>query len=82
MTLTKDQYGQEFIDSGYCLSQIPDFQGLLPKSHAAGVPIFELTDAEIKETGPILAGLKERRQKFKKQFEEISNEISQLIKYA
>jgi chromosome partitioning protein len=52
MTLDLEEYKQDFINSGYCLEEIPDFQGLLPKSHQAGVPVFELLDTEINETGP------------------------------
>ena len=40
MTLNSKQYTQDLIDSGYCLDEIPDFQGLLPKSRQAGVPVF------------------------------------------
>jgi chromosome partitioning protein len=54
MTFQPADYG-DMATKSYCLGQIPDFQGLLPKSHEAGVPIFAITDAEIGETGPVLA---------------------------
>ena len=81
MTLTDDEYGS-LVERKYCLGQIPDFQGLLPKSNDAGVPVFDVTDQEIHETGSILAGLKDKRKLFKIQFKEISEEISNLLAYA
>jgi chromosome partitioning protein len=78
MTLPLKAYG-ESSKEGYCLGEIPDFQGLLPKSYEAGVPVFELKDSEIGETGPVLAGMREKRDMFKEQFEEISEKIIELM---
>jgi chromosome partitioning protein len=66
----------------YCLGEIPDFQGLLPKSNEAGVPVFAVTNEEIKETGPVLKGFQDRRKKFRKQFEEITGKIISALAYA
>ncbi len=82
MTLLNESYGQEFIDSHYCLAEIPDFQGTLPKSLAAGKPVFELTDADIAETGPILAQMKQKVANFEDIFSNISHKISSLINNA
>ncbi|WP_165190533.1 ParA family protein [Caulobacter soli] len=68
--------------NGYCLGEIPDFQGLLPKSHDAGVPVFELTDQEIGETGPIFTGFRDKRDSFYGQFESISDSIAVELGYA
>jgi chromosome partitioning protein len=69
-------------NSGYCLAQIPDFQGLLPKAHDAGVPVFALRDSEIKETGPILQGMKQRRDEFKHEFEALSDRVKKILAHA
>lgn len=82
MTLLPEQYTDNFIQKGYCLAEIPDFQGLLPKSRTAGVPIFELQKDEIKEIGKVLAELIEKRDKFKKGFELISQELVDFLAYA
>lgn len=82
MVFTPEQYGPDLIESRYCLAEVPDFQGLLPKAHQAGVPVFEVTDADIAETGPVLAQLKEKRTLFNSHFEDISNKIVSLLKYA
>jgi len=72
MTLPQGEYPAAFVAAEYCLGEIPDFQGLLPKAYDAGVPVFELTDAEIHETGPILAQMTEKRGLFLTQFSELS----------
>lgn len=82
MVYSAEQYGADFIAAHYCLSEIPDFQGLLPKSYQAGVPVFELTDEEIAESGPVLAGLKEKRALFFTKFEEMSDKIRVMMDYA
>lgn len=76
MAFSPEQYGKSFIDDRYCLAEIADFQGLLPKAHQAGVPVFELTDRDIAETGPVLEQMKIKKQVFKKQFAAISKKIA------
>ncbi|MET7244878.1 AAA family ATPase [Methylobacterium sp. EM32] len=82
MMLEHNQYPAKLIDNKFCLGQIPDFQGLLPKSYNAGVPVFALKNSEIRESGPILNGLKEKREMFKEQFTEISAMIVEMMKHA
>ena len=82
MALKSGEYGAELTHSKYCLSQIQDFHGLLPKSNDAGVPIFDVLDSEIKETGPILAQLKEKRGLFQGQFEKLSNDVIKMLEHA
>ncbi|WP_297118855.1 ParA family protein [uncultured Enterobacter sp.] len=82
MALTPEQYTQPLIEDGYCLSEIPDFQGLLPKSYDAEVPVFALRDDEIRETGPVFDQMSEKRTRFNKQFEGIADEIVRLMQYA
>lgn len=82
MVYTTDQYGADFVAAQYCLAEIPDFQGLLPKSHQAGVPVFELTDREIGETGPVLAGMQEKRRLFAAQFTGMVEKITSLMEHA
>lgn len=81
MTLTAAEYG-DLVQAQYCLAEIPDFQGLLPKSHEAGVPVFALRDDEFNETGPILANSIERRDRFETQFRDITQKITNVIAHA
>jgi cellulose biosynthesis protein BcsQ len=80
MTLSEDQYGS-LRTNRYCLKDIPDFQGLLPKSNDIGVPVFAIQDDEISETGPIRQGMIEKRDTFKTMFDEISLEVVRLLEY-
>ena len=75
-------YGEKVIGSRYCLSEIPDFQGLLPKSNNAGVPVYEVTDKEIAETGPVLAGLQKNRATFEGKFSEIAGHVAEIMNCA
>lgn len=81
MTLNSENYPDKLIENSYCLSEIPDFQGLLPKSYDAGVPIFELTDSEISEVGEVLEQLKIKRDYFFNYFNDLKNEVVELMKY-
>lgn len=75
MLLDEDLYGEAGIANDFCLAEIPDFQGLLPKAHDVGVPVFAIKDAEIHETGPILEGMKTRRGVFYDLFKSVSDKI-------
>jgi MinD-like ATPase involved in chromosome partitioning or flagellar assembly len=81
MTLQSQQYGDEFINNSYCLAEIPDFQGLLPKSRQAGVPVFELSNEEMGESGPVLEGMVRRKNNFYGQFQVINNKLIELLEY-
>ena len=50
----------KYLDQDFCLEEIPDFGGLLPKSFEAGVPVYALDDGDINETGVVLEGLKSK----------------------
>jgi len=82
MAFTPDEYGADFITNHYCLSEIPDFQGLLPKANQSEVPVFDLTDADIGETGPVLSGMQAKRTLFKEKFSEITDKLVSLLAYA
>ncbi|MGL6352139.1 MAG: AAA family ATPase [Aeromonas sp.] len=78
MALPMALYGQDLIDNGLCLSEIPNFQGLLPKAIQAGVPVFTLTDAEINETGTVLDQMIANRDIFNEIFTNLANEVRRL----
>ena len=82
MSLTPAQYGQALVNARYCLGEIADFHGLLPKSFNIGVPVFELTDSELGESGQVLTDLKEKREMFRAQFSGIDEQIRGLIAHA
>lgn len=79
MTFSPEHYSDTLIKNGYCLDEIPDFGGLLPKANTTGVPVFELTDAEIGETGPVLNGMRIKREQLREQFTAVANEMTNLL---
>jgi chromosome partitioning protein len=82
MVFQPEEYGDDFVANHYCLSEIPDFQGLLPKAHQSGVPVFELTDSDIGESGPVLSGMQEKRILFNGHFSSIADKLVNLLAYA
>ncbi len=79
MVLTDEIYGNDFINNGLCISEIQDFQGLLPKSLEAGVPVFALEDHEIDETGTVLDGMVANRDRFDQLFSDFADKIKVLM---
>lgn len=79
MALSDEIYGNEFLQNGLCISEMADFQGLLPKSLEAGVPVFALNEAEIGESGTVLEGMITKRDRFNTQFEEFADKVKELM---
>lgn len=79
MTLDIQSYPAELIANKYCLDEIPDFQGLLPKANDIGVPVFDIKDNEIRETGPVLEGMITKRNNFNNQFSSLANNIVSIM---
>lgn len=82
MAKTDEEYGQELVQNGLCLAEISDFQGVLPKALAAGVPVYALADEEIDETGPVLEGIQQNRARFEELFEQLAAEVLRLTDLA
>lgn len=82
MALADEGYTDALRNNGYCLSEIPDFGGLLPKANGAGVPVFALSDEEIGETGPVLLGMKAKRDQLHLQFHAVANELAMMMDHA
>ncbi|MFJ2992371.1 ParA family protein [Pandoraea sp. NPDC087047] len=82
MTFPAEIYTDTFKLEGYCLEEIQDFGGLLPKAFNAGVPVFELSDREIGEAGSVLTDLAEKRDKLRAQLEGVATELISLMSNA
>lgn len=80
MTLN-GSYSQDIIDRGYCLAEIPDFQGLLPKSYKAQVPVFALRDTDMDNSGSVLATMVDKRDKLLQTFEDLESDIKDLLQH-
>lgn len=81
MMLSPGDYSDRLQYAGFCLQEIPDFGGLLPKAHEAGVPVFALTDDEIAETGVVLHGMKTKRDQLRAMFSNIAEELAALLSH-
>jgi len=75
MVYSEEKYKNIGLEGDYCLAEIPDFQGLLPKAHDANVPIFALTKEQIRETGPVLEAMERNRDNFFSLFEDMADKI-------
>lgn len=83
MVFSSEAYKSAGIDSnGYILREIKDFQGLSPKSLTAGVPVFKLTDEQLKTQGSALSAQKANVQEFYKIYECIANQIIKILENA
>ncbi|EQM79114.1 hypothetical protein L686_02260 [Stutzerimonas stutzeri MF28] len=82
MTFDMDMYPEELKSKGYCLEEIQDFGGLLPKAYSVGAPIFDLANHEIGETGPILEALVEKRDVLSRKIASAAEELVKLMNYA
>ncbi|MCO3803853.1 hypothetical protein FA082_30580 [Pseudomonas aeruginosa] len=76
-----DDYPAELKENNFCLSEIQDFGGLLPKAFGVGVPVFALTDEEIAETGPVLEALQRRREQLRFQMNNIIEQLLVLLNH-
>lgn len=78
MLLNDETYGVPLIENGLCLSEISDFQGILPKALAVGAPVFEVTDNEIGERGTVLQEMQNNRARFGQLFTNLAGDVRRL----
>ena len=82
MTFSENIYSEALRTNGYSLAEIPDFGGLLPKANGVGVPVFDLIDDEIAETGPVLEGMKVKRDQLRVQLSQVADELVVMLNNA
>lgn len=63
----------------YCLAEISEFGALLQKANQIRVPIFALTDSEIRESGTVLEQMKTNRDRFKQIFSGLADDIMKVL---
>jgi len=79
LTLPDTDYPQTLRDNGFCLEEIPDFAGLLPRAHEAGVPVFALHDAELSATGVVLEAMIAKRDQINAQLATVTQTLLGLM---
>lgn len=78
MLLPKDKY-----ESGdYCLVQIPDFQSLNAAYQTYSVPVFALTDAQLRYVGTVLEQYKETRARFHELYSDFADTVVRITRHA
>jgi cellulose biosynthesis protein BcsQ len=77
-----ETYEEVYGQGDFTIAEIPDFQSLLPKAHAAGVPVFALSNEQIGETGPVLEQMASKRDSFRVLFERVVQTVVRLMDHA
>jgi len=72
-------YADAKIASDFCLAEIPDFQGLLPKANENRVPVFAMEDREIGESGVVHEEMIEKRDSFYALFKDIAEKVTKVV---
>lgn len=63
----------------HCLAEISEFGALLQKANDHCIPVVALTDAQIKETGPVLEQMASNRDRFVDLFNKIADVVLELV---
>lgn len=66
------------ISDEFCLVEISDFGSLLQASHEAQVPVFALSDEQIKYKGTVLDQMKSNRDNFNQNFELLASIVMEI----
>ena len=77
MTLPGDAYQRAGMEH-YCLASIPDFNSLIAKSQESQTPVWDLTEAQLDQTGVVLQQTRESQANFRAIFSNLADRIIQL----
>lgn len=72
MLLAKEYYDPL---ENYCLTSIPDFNGLIAKSQQHQTPVFALTEDQLGQGGQVLENTKESRDRFRTLFSNLADNV-------
>jgi chromosome partitioning protein len=79
MTISEDVFNDATNGKkAYNLIEIPDFNSLILKSQEHNKPVFELTEAEINQTGAVLDQAQENQEIFKNLFNELALSVAKI----
>ncbi len=71
MMLSQDKYQEH----DFCLARIPDFQTLNSSYQTYGIPIFALSDDQLRYSGPILDQYQKMRERFHTIFSDFADRV-------
>ena len=75
MLLPDEKYQDLHIEQDYCLASISDFNSLIAKSQEHQVPVFSLTDEQIKLGGVLLELTKKSKDMFERIFSKLADRV-------
>jgi cellulose biosynthesis protein BcsQ len=79
MMLPDAAYASAGLKPGDPLLQMSDFNGLIAQSQKHNAPVFDLTDAQLEQTGIVLERTKKSMEEFKKLFSAGADRVIKLI---
>ena len=77
MAFSENRYEAAGVQD-YCLGTIPDFNSLIARSQEAQVPIFDLNEEQLKQSGTVLNQTKQSQERFREIFSTIAEEVVEL----
>ena len=81
MMLPQGFYDEQGVNE-FCLATIPDFNTLIAKSQEFQVPVFDLADEQIGQTGVVLERSIKSRERFRELFSELAEKVIGLTGHA
>lgn len=82
MLFEQEVYDDIQVTDDFCLDEIPDFQGLLPRAYDTGKAVFDLTDEDLNATGTVLENMKRSQDRFKEIFLNLADVIIKVESHA
>ena len=79
MLLLEDSYKNADIELGKPILQMSDFNGLIAQSQKHQAPVFDLTDAQLEQTGIVLKRTKKSMEEFRNLFSNGAEKIIAII---
>ena len=79
--LPAEAYIRAGFEPSRAILQMSDFNSLIARSQEYQVPIFELSDLQLRQVGSVLENTKESMDRFKGLFEETARRVITISEY-
>jgi chromosome partitioning protein len=77
MMLAPGKYSTDQVQNGYCLSEIPSFSGLIPRSQRGRMPVYEVPDSML-GAGTVLEQYQKIRDRFNTVFDNLTSKVENM----
>lgn len=77
MVLASQKYKTDQLKNGYCLAEIPNFTGLIPRSQRGRMPVYEVPDSLL-GVGTVLEQYKIIRERFLVVFNQLADDVENM----